>query len=459
MKQMKKLVCLCCVGLCLLMFSCKPKETETPADTKISKIVVTDQYQQEIDKVYAYQETNPASYLHNDVYVYAYYEDKTTKDVTSFATFSEVDLTMLGEQEITVSYLNHEDTYILVVTENPVVRITLSTSSAKKIFEIGELYQTNGLVVKGTYKSGKEEILNQYTVKITDMNNISYSKALPFSKTGLYDVSIKAGTASANYQIAVVAKSYSSKSTFNLTGFGQSLSYDENGECLYSPEGALFEDSQSKILVNQAKIHSKNEHGNPLSLSYNGSLYTKALEITTEQDFTFVLNQTTDLVLLAGKSMEEQLLFSTTEGETWSQYAIGNLEETMSVLWIRLDAGSYTLQSISDSVLIYQIEFNYVEGEPSSNITGIRVDTTYAKLIYELGEYFNYSNLIVIANLTTGGTESLRPTDWTYEVSQDGIVKEANDPFTKTGEYLVTITYRNHHASYGIIVQNTSKNG
>lgn len=454
--MMKRVLYLACVVLCLLVASCKP-QVETPTEAKMTKIVVIDQFQQEVDKVYTYQEPASGSYIPKDISVQAIYEDHSTRDITSFATFSSVDLTKLGEQEVTVSYLNYEDTFIVVVMENPVIRVTLQTTSAKRLFEVGELFDTSGLVVTGFYKSGKEEVLQQYDIKITDANNISYSKALPFSKSGLYDVSIKAGTGSANYQIAVLAKSYSSTSTFNLTGFGQNLIYDSSGICEMTLENPLFEVSGVQILTNKARIYSKNEHGNPLSLSYKGSSYTKALEITEEQDFTFVLDQTTDIVLLTGNSSLEQLLFSKTEGDTWSQYAIGNLEDAMSVLWIRLEKGSYTLQSISNSVLVYQMEFHFVEGEPSSNITGITLDTSYAKTTYEVGEYFNYSNLIVVAHFITGGTEALRPTDWTYEISQDGVIKEANDPFTNVGEYLVTITYRNHQASYGIIVYNTSK--
>ena len=67
-------------------------------------------------------------FSHEGIVVTAHYNDDSTVDVTERATFSEPNMTQVGEQTVTVSYQNMTATYTITITEAPSHTATFSVN-------------------------------------------------------------------------------------------------------------------------------------------------------------------------------------------------------------------------------------------------------------------------------------------------------------------------------------------
>ena len=76
-----------------------------------------------------------STFSHEGIVVTATYDDNSTEDVTERATFSEPNMTQVGEQTVTVSYQNMTATYTITITEAPSHTATFSVN--------GETYSTS----------------------------------------------------------------------------------------------------------------------------------------------------------------------------------------------------------------------------------------------------------------------------------------------------------------------------
>lgn len=453
---MKKILFFGILGLCFLFCGCKPKKNN-PDDNeeKIESIAVYDKSQSELIRESVYQQTSStAIYKHENVFVYAIYEDKTKKDITAFASFSNVDLTQLGEQEVTVTYYNFTCSYIVEVVEDPVVRISLNVDSARRLFTIGETFSTSGLIVSGTHASGRKETIDKYTTKVTDSNNIFYDR-VPFSISGMYDVRVSVGKVSASYQIAVKEKNAKITESFNLSTLDRE--YDIDGKYVSLSEEKIFDGSLASIYAKSTTYRYKDENGNLVRKDYEGKSYTRVLEVTDYQneesnEFLITLNLTydTDIVLLTSPTTERNLMFTSADGRGFD-YAVGNTNELFSILYIRLKAGSYGLKTITEPIYIYNFDFYRIGNVAASNIERLELDLQYAKLNYKVGESFNYNLVQVIAYYRNGLSEFISGDLWDHEawLSLDGMPKSSLDV---PGIYTVTIYYKGHSVSYKITV-------
>ena len=97
-----------------------------------------------------------AEFSHEGMTVTATYEDNTTKDVTTSATFSGYDMSQTGSQEVTVSYVEGEvtktATYNITVNEAPALSsIAITTAPSKTAYSEGDTFDATGMVVTATY--------------------------------------------------------------------------------------------------------------------------------------------------------------------------------------------------------------------------------------------------------------------------------------------------------------------
>ena len=69
-----------------------------------------------------------STFSHEGIVVTATYDDNSTVDVTERATFSEPNMTQVGEQTVTVSYQNMTATYTITITEAPSHTATFSVN-------------------------------------------------------------------------------------------------------------------------------------------------------------------------------------------------------------------------------------------------------------------------------------------------------------------------------------------
>jgi len=97
-----------------------------------------------------------AEFSHEGMTVTATYEDNTTKDVTTSATFSGYDMSQTGSQEVTVSYVEGEvtktATYNITVNEAPALSsIAITAAPTKTAYSEGDTFDATGMVVTATY--------------------------------------------------------------------------------------------------------------------------------------------------------------------------------------------------------------------------------------------------------------------------------------------------------------------
>lgn len=451
---MKKIILIFLAGSFLLCGCTHKQDDTTKEEEKITSIDVRNVDGGILNQDVVYQQNSSnVVYSHENIKVFAHYFDSSVKDITGFATFSNVDLTQLGEQTVTVQYYNFECSYKLIVKNNPVTKISIQADHAKTIYTIGDTYSTNGLVVTGTRESGLVEELTTYDIKITDINNRSYDPRLPFSDSGVYDVKISSGTGSATYQIGVQLKQYSLKESFNVTNYTHGIE-EYTGLHNIQTDTTLFKGSVANLSLSKGVIRNKDNNNKLLNTNYLGASYNSVLEVNTEDNIILEISQATDVVIMASSLMNGSLLFTSGELNKSYHYAIRNIDSNLTFYYIRLDAGKYEFHAITNSVWVYNIDFGPVGNIPASNIKQIYVDTTYGKLVYQKNEPFNYLNLQVTAEYINGTTAILQNYEWTYKITLNGHEKTQLD---EIGIYTVTICHKNHYVSYTITVKEPSK--
>ena len=131
--------------------------------------------------------------------------------------------------------------------------------------------------------------------------------------------------------------------------------------------------------------------------------------------------------------------------------SIGNVNENVSLLYISLPAGVYKMLTNLDTINIYSMVFNYVDGE-APIITDIRVDTSQTKLNYNIHEGLETENLKVYSILSDLTEHEISLADIKFSLSLNGNSKTALD---EAGTYTVTIQYNTFSTSFEIQVKET----
>ena len=370
---MKKILfAILCIS-CLVLSSCsffqkndgngdQPKVDPPAEEVTTTGIKLVDADGNEVTSSTAFQETSStAVYSHRGIYVIATLSNDKEKDVTTSATFSEVDLTKQGKVRVTVTYQTFAKEYDLEVVENHLVNIQLSLWATKLVYKVGETFSTKGLVVSGIYESGSNREVTEYSISIKDSSNVTYSEDAPFTKSDVYNVTVTTGTASKTYQIGVYSNSYASTETLNLTSYSinEHLNFDNTGTYTFPVEKNVFADANTQLSINKTAFKNKDVNGDSIKQTYQGTSYDTALELTAEKDMKLVLNQKTDLLLLVGGINGRGIAFKNIADPEHPNYAIGNVNEVASLLYISLPAGVYDVSTTYGTLLLYNIDFNH----------------------------------------------------------------------------------------------------
>lgn len=368
---MKKIALGLCLLFTFLFASCslfeKEEEPIKPTPQPQPEVVVTgielcDEKGEKIEKVTALQEfSENAVYNHAGVYVIASYSDHTTKDVTVYATFSKVDLTKKGDVKVEVTYETFKESYTVSVVDNALTDIVLSLGAVRLVYQVGETLSTEGLIVSGIYKSGSHKVLNEYTVEIENKNHQKISKNTPFTSAELYDVLIQVGSIEKSYQIAVYSDQYLSSTIGNVTDYAltENLSFTPAGTFAYTETHQVFTDSNSSLDLQKTIFRTKDINGDSIAQTYKGTTYTTALEVTDQQDIRLTLTKKTDLLMIVGGINGRGIVFTNVLDKTKHQYAIGNVNELASLLYVQLEAGTYDVAANYGTLLLYSIEYCY----------------------------------------------------------------------------------------------------
>lgn len=140
-------------------------------------------------------------FSHEGALVTATYEDNSTKDVTSSATFSTPDMTTAGTKTVTVTYTEGEvtktATYNITVNARTLTSIALS-GNYTTTFSKNAAFNYDGLVVTATYDDKSTKVVTEdATFSEPDMTTlgtktvtVSYTEG-GVTKTATYDITVE----------------------------------------------------------------------------------------------------------------------------------------------------------------------------------------------------------------------------------------------------------------------------
>lgn len=176
-------------------------------------------------------------FTHANIVVTANYNNNTTADVTSQATFSAPDMTSAGDKTVTVSFGGKDATYTIHVNE--AVPVTLSsvaitTQASTTTFTEGDVFVATGLVLTGTYSDNSTKTLEptfeiggnivtpgSTTLSGTGQKTVTVYSAEDATKTASYTITVEAAALPAIQDVTVaqfLAASTSETQRYRLTG-------------------------------------------------------------------------------------------------------------------------------------------------------------------------------------------------------------------------------------------------
>ncbi|MBP3725924.1 MAG: bacterial Ig-like domain-containing protein [Bacteroidaceae bacterium] len=141
------------------------------------------------------------AFSHEGAVVTATYEDNSTKDVTSSATFSSPDMTTLGNQTVTVSYTEGEVTkttdYTITVSAPPALASIALSGDYPTTFYQNDAFSYAGAVVTATYEDNStKDVTSSATFSTPDMTTtgtkevtVSYTEG-EVTKTTSYNITV-----------------------------------------------------------------------------------------------------------------------------------------------------------------------------------------------------------------------------------------------------------------------------
>ena len=183
----------------------------------------------------------------NSLIVWGYFQNGQQHLLNNDELDVEVDNPLKIGSVLKIKYENFEITQQLNVVEDSVVSLNIENYPNRLNYTIGEHFDPEGLVVRGTFASGKNEIINDYTFEnrpfAYDDNSIvisynDYNISIPLNISATTTVSsfnqLQEAVNNANVgdSICISGKEYSNVSTLfipiskNLTIFGS----NENGQ-------------------------------------------------------------------------------------------------------------------------------------------------------------------------------------------------------------------------------------
>lgn len=143
--------------------------------------------------------------------VIAVYSDGSEKDVTkevSVRQESDMDMNVVGDYQITVSYGEKRAVYTVYVigTERVLSKVELDTSDVKKNYNLGETLSLDGLVLHLTYEGMhgdpiKTTSLKDFSVEIKNEEGAAIEGMFP--SLGSFTVTVSQGIAKASFAVVV----------------------------------------------------------------------------------------------------------------------------------------------------------------------------------------------------------------------------------------------------------------
>ncbi|MDE6407843.1 MAG: bacterial Ig-like domain-containing protein [Anaeroplasmataceae bacterium] len=399
----KVLICLSLIFLAVLA-GCKKKDIDKPnpdnenKDPIIESIRVVDRSGKELkeDSVFAGLER---TYDHSNIYVWTIYSNDTHKDVTKDATFSEVDLKEAKDEKITVSYDRFETSYTLHILENSVTSITVDYTNCKLLYPVGSVFNSAGLVVRGTFADGTTDSITDY--KLSVGNSIA-DITTPFQTVGKKQIVVTCGKLTKEFDILVYQDNYTSSYDYKMDFLADEVILDEKGAYEFVTPFEAMNNAIATMHINHTHLETKEANGSDINHTYATETYHSFLAIPTEDGMEITLPYATDIFLLAGDLYGAKIYFK--QGNQTYE-AFGHNGNYTSQLYCSLEAGTYQLVSSKANVRLYNITFHSSRATASD----IELDTKDMKKIYSIGQGLDLNGLKVYY-VWEDGTKSIAST-------------------------------------------------
>lgn len=409
------------LSLPLAFSSCKEETTPTKEEVILESIACLDKDFNEIDKItYSIYQTE---YIYQNVYIYAYYSDGTSGDVTAFADFSSIDLETVGEKEVIVSYKGLSDKFIVEVKNTPLSRIEINSNDCKKVYSINEKLDLSNLLVYAFYETGKKEEVRDYECTVYDESGFEYTKD-SFIKTGTYKILIKYENKYDEFYIYVYPE-YEIPLNIDYAD----LPLDINGVYSYKANELIFEDALYSFVASGNPIMStKNVSNNFFENEFN---YT--FDIDSENGLIFNVSTSFEMLIIIEGNYNNPLYIRDLNDNNINYYMESSGENTL--IFVQGINSVYDIIGISKAKIL-GIFLNIIE---EKNVLELILDTNNVKINFKDNEHFNYEGLIVKGRIAYDEYIEISPEE--YEVTLYKNNKIVND-FTETGFYVVEVYYR-----------------
>ncbi len=178
--------------------------------------------------------------------VTAHYDDGTTADVTSIASFSGYSMSAVGTQTVTVSYMGQTQEYEITVSSLVVTLQSISVSGQKVAFNVGDTFSFGGTVTGLFSDSTRQDVTSSATFNGYNM-----------SQAGKQTVTVTVGTVTTTYQITVNASSpvdVAEDMTIEKALFGTSISYNDCAGTYNISENGNYEVSINRVCVQSTQL-------------------------------------------------------------------------------------------------------------------------------------------------------------------------------------------------------------
>lgn len=423
--------------LVVLLSSCKKdKQTTTTEESiMVEKIEVSLSGSESVYQSFTYNHSD-------NVIVYAYYSDNTTKNVTQECVFNKISTSTVGVVYQKVEYTFNGKTvssgYEVLVLEYGVSKIEIDYSSCKMIYKVGEKIDFTNLTVKAYYPSGSYKTVSNPTMIITNNKNIEVNNNSAFQQPGKYDVKVSYEGQYKSYPIIV----YQEYDVVYKYLASKSIGYIDNSTQNFSTLNTIFKSPYAYITAEGEKICYSYE-----DINYNDTNYSAAIDLIAnydgvlpKEDENYEVNFTDGLKLTVLEDCQIIMLVDNNglnirdEDDNIKEY-IG-VSNGLGLIYFELEVGSYYLTSL-DHTLIYDITFNFLDVSEYDYYDFLSINYDELTTKYGFYEKLDTSNLKVYG-VKDGETELLSTDDYTVELIYNN---ELINKFLYSGNYTVKVTY------------------
>lgn len=373
--------------------------------------------------------------------VTATYDDSSTANVTSSATFSGYDMSTSGEQTVTVSYT--EDN----VTKTTTYVISIDSAAPQVVSVTGVTLNKEDISIS----VGDEETLIA-TVSPTDATNKSVTWSTGDSSVATVEDGVVTGVAAGSTTITVTTDDGGFTDTCSVTVSDSDINYGD---------GTLVFGSTAGHNINDASVNFDDNLENNWTITTAGtSSYTSnpdysqvgsAKKPATSITFTTTLSENMKIsnftASFGGFSGSAGSITLKVDDTT---VATGNINATTDVTVTQTGnvngkVLTITITGISKGIKAYSLGYKCEKIVVEPVLTGITLDIENVITEFDVGDTFDYDGLIVTASYDIKDPEEVTPTsvsspDMSTAGTKTITVTYTEGEVTKTATYEITVT-------------------